>query len=52
MVATIIAQEKASYYELKELLTLEDMFKIFEVIVINSYNEQAAIDAAKKHKGV
>ncbi len=50
MAGTIIASGKASYYELKTALNLEDMFNIFEVIVVNAYNEQMAVEEAQKRK--
>ena len=47
-IAAIIADGKATLHELKTIYTLEDSFKLWEIIAVTKYNEYLAIEYAKK----
>ena len=47
-IGAIIASGKAKYTELKYEITLEEALDIFEVIMVERYNEHLAVEAAKR----
>ena len=51
MVATIIANGKATLRELTEWYTLEEGFDLYEIIAVSHYNEHLAMQHAKKQGG-
>lgn len=48
LIATIIADGKATLKELKESYSLEDAFYLYEIIAVTRYNEYLAIEHARK----
>lgn len=48
LIGAIVADGKASLYELKTIYSLEDAFDLFEIISVSRYNEHLAIQHAKK----
>ena len=47
-IATIIADGKATLYELKTTYTLEDALDLWEIIATVKYNEHLAMEHVKK----
>jgi hypothetical protein len=48
LIGTIIANGKATLYELQTVYTLEDAHDLFEIIAVTRYNEFLAIEDANK----
>lgn len=52
LIGAIVADGKATLWELKNIYSLEDAFDLFEIISVTRYNEHLAIEHAKqKSKG-
>jgi hypothetical protein len=49
-IGAIIASGQATLHELKTVYTLEDAFKMWEVIAITRYNEHLAVTHAQKQQ--
>lgn len=50
-IAAIVADGKATLNELKTIYSLEDAFKMWEVITVTRYNEHLAMEHAKSRGG-
>ena len=51
-IAAIITERFATLNELKTIYSLEDAYDLWEVIMVNRYNEYLAIEYAKKKNKV
>ena len=51
IIATIIADGKATLHELRTIYSLEDGMNLWEIIAITRYNEYQSMERAKKNKG-
>lgn len=50
MIGAIISSKLATLYELDTVYGLEDLFNLYEIVIIKVANEQKAIDKAKERR--
>lgn len=48
-IGAIVESGKATLHELKTIYSLEDAFDMWEIIIVNRYNEYLAVENQKKH---
>ncbi|MBR2505364.1 MAG: transcription elongation factor GreA [Bacilli bacterium] len=48
LIGQIIAEKVATLHELKTVYTLEDLYIMFEAIIVPKYNEYIAVEEIKK----
>ena len=50
MIGSIISSKLATLYELDTVYGLEDLFNLYEIVIIRVANEQKAMEKAKERR--
>lgn len=48
LIGVVVSKKLATLYELQTVYSYEDLQDLYEIILVNNYNEQKAMEGVKK----